>query len=45
MRTTSVPPVLAPNHQAYVIRAHRIRSAAVADMVRKVAQWVATASR
>jgi hypothetical protein len=37
-------PVLVPDHQAYIVRAHRMRSAAVANLVRQVARWVSSAA-
>jgi hypothetical protein len=38
-------PVLLPDRQAYVVRAHRIRSAVVAGLIRDVMRWVSAASR
>ncbi len=38
-------PILLPDRQAYVVRAHRIRSAVVAGLIRDFARWVSTAAR
>lgn len=38
-------PILLADRQAYVVRAHRLRGAAVAGLVRKLAGWVSTAAR
>jgi hypothetical protein len=37
--------VLVPNRQAYNVRAHRMRSAVVAGLIRDVVRWVSAASR
>ncbi len=37
-------PALVPDRQAYVVRAHRLRGAAMADLVRDLARWVSAAS-
>jgi hypothetical protein len=34
-----------PQVQAYAVRAHRIRGAVVAGLLRDIARWVSTASR
>jgi hypothetical protein len=41
----STPYPTIPEVQAYAVRAHRMRGAVVATLVRNVAQWIATASR
>ena len=38
-------PVLAPDRQVYINRAHRIRGAVVADLIRDIARWVSLAAR
>jgi len=38
-------PVLAADRQAHVVRAHRLRSAVVAGLVRDVVRWVSIAAR
>jgi len=38
-------PVLTGDRQAYIMRAHRIRSAVVASLIRDVVRWVSAASR
>jgi len=38
-------PVLVHDRQVYLLRAHRMRSAAIADLVRKVARLVSSAAR
>jgi len=38
-------PALVPDHQAYVMRAHRLRGAVVAGLIRNFARWVSVASR
>jgi hypothetical protein len=39
------PPLLSSDRQAYVDRAHRLRAAAVASLVRDIARWVGGAAR
>ncbi|CAN5608375.1 hypothetical protein BH10PSE6_BH10PSE6_27780 [soil metagenome] len=41
----STPYPTIPEVQAYAVRAHRMRGAAVATLIRTVARWIATASR
>jgi hypothetical protein len=41
----STPYPTIPQVQAYAIRAHRMRGAVVATLIRDVARWIATASR
>lgn len=41
----STPYPTIPQVQAYTVRAHRLRGAVVATLIRNVARWVATASR
>ena len=38
-------PQLAHDHQAYFVRARRLRSTAVAQMFRDIARWVSVAAR
>ena len=38
-------PILVADRQAYVVRAHRLRSAVVAGLIRDVVRWVSAASR
>ena len=38
-------PILVPDRQAYVIRAHRLRGAAVAGLLRDFVRWVSAAAR
>jgi hypothetical protein len=38
-------PVLVPDRQANVVRAHRMRGAVVAGLIRDLARWVSAASR
>ncbi len=38
-------PVLTGDRQVYVMRAHRIRGAVVAGLIRDVMRWVSSASR
>jgi hypothetical protein len=38
-------PILLPDRQAYVVRAHRARSAVVATLIRDLARWVSAAAR
>jgi hypothetical protein len=38
-------PVLVPNRQAYVVRAHRLRGAVVAGLIRDLARLMSAASR
>lgn len=38
-------PILLPDRQAYVVRAHRIRGAVVAGLIRDFVRWVSTAAR
>jgi hypothetical protein len=34
-----------PDRQAYIVRAHRMRSAAVVDLIRDFVRWVSAAAR
>jgi hypothetical protein len=38
-------PSLSVDHQRYMVRAHRLRSAAVAGLFRELARWVSHAAR
>ena len=38
-------PILVPDRQAYVVRAHHLRSAVVARLVREFVRWVSVAAR
>jgi hypothetical protein len=38
-------PVLVADRQAYVVRAHRLRGAVVAGLIRDVVRWLSAASR
>ena len=38
-------PALAVDHQRYMVRAHRLRSAAIAGLFRDLARWVSHAAR
>ena len=38
-------PFLAADHQAHIVRAHRMRSAVVAGLIRDIARWVSFAAR
>ncbi|MFI5000101.1 MAG: hypothetical protein ACHQK9_09500 [Reyranellales bacterium] len=38
-------PFLVADHQAYIVRAHRQRSAVVAGLIRDIARWVSQAAR
>jgi len=38
-------PVLVADRQAYIVRAHRMRSAVVAGLIRDLARWVSAVSR
>ena len=39
------PPQLSDDRQIHIERAHRLRSAAVADLMRDIARWVSRAAR
>jgi hypothetical protein len=41
----STPYPTIPQVQAYAVRAHRMRGAVVATLIRDVARWIAIASR
>jgi hypothetical protein len=41
----STPYPTLPQVQAYAIRAHRLRGAVVATLIRDVARWIAVAAR
>lgn len=41
----STPYPTIPEVQAYAVRAHRMRGAVVATLIRNVTRWIATASR
>lgn len=38
-------PILTGDHQAHIVRAHRLRSAAAANLVRGLVRWISTAAR
>jgi hypothetical protein len=38
-------PILASDRQAHIVRAHRIRGAVVASLIRDLARWVSAAAR
>jgi len=38
-------PILLHDRQAYIVRAHRMRSAVVANLIRDLARWVSAAAR
>ena len=38
-------PILVHDRQAYVVRAHRMRGAVVAGLIRDFARWVSAAAR
>ena len=38
-------PILVGDHQPYIVRAHRMRSAVVAGLIRDVVRWVSAAAR
>jgi hypothetical protein len=38
-------PILLADRQAYVVRAHRMRGAVVATLIRDLARWVSAAAR
>jgi hypothetical protein len=38
-------PVLVADRRAYVVRAHRLRGAVVAGLIRDVVRWVSAAAR
>ena len=38
-------PILLPDRQAYVVRAHRLRGAVVATLIRGLARWISAAAR
>jgi len=38
-------PVLVADRQAHIVRAHRMRSAVVAGLIRDVVRWVSAAAR
>ena len=38
-------PLLVPDHQAYAVRAHHLRSAVVAGVIRQIVRWISAASR
>jgi hypothetical protein len=38
-------PILAPDRQVHITRAHRMRSAVVAGLFRDIARWVSFAAR
>lgn len=41
----STPYPTIPQVQAYAVRAHRMRGAAVATLIRDVARWISVAAR
>jgi hypothetical protein len=41
----STPYPTLPQVQAYAVRAHRLRGAVVATLIRDVARWIAVAAR
>jgi hypothetical protein len=42
---TAPYPLLAQDHQTYVVRARRLRGSAVARLIRDIARWVSIAAR
>jgi len=38
-------PILIGEHQAYIVRAHRMRSAVAAGLIREVVRWISGAAR
>ena len=38
-------PILLADRQAYVVRAHRLRGAVVATLIRNLVSWVSAAAR
>jgi len=38
-------PVLTADYQAHVARAHRLRNAAAATLIRDLVRWISTAAR
>jgi hypothetical protein len=38
-------PILLADRQAYVVRAHRMRGAVVATLIRDLARWISAAAR
>ncbi len=38
-------PVLTGDHHPHIVRAHRLRSAVVAGLIRDVVRWVSVAAR
>ncbi|HEX9524090.1 MAG TPA: hypothetical protein VK681_06765 [Reyranella sp.] len=38
-------PILLADRQAYIVRAHRMRGAVVATLIRDLARWVSAAAR
>jgi hypothetical protein len=38
-------PILLADRQAYIVRAHRLRGAVVATLIRDLARWVSAAAR
>jgi hypothetical protein len=38
-------PILVADRQAHVVRAHRLRGAVVAGLIRDVVRWISAASR
>ena len=38
-------PILVPDRKAYVVEAHRMRSAVVAGLIRDLVRWVSAAAR
>ncbi len=38
-------PMLVPDRHIYIARAHRMRSAAMAGLIRDIARWVSFAAR
>ena len=38
-------PILMPDRQPHIVRAHRMRSAVVANLIRDFARWVSAAAR
>jgi hypothetical protein len=38
-------PILLPDRQPHIVRAHRMRSAVVANLIRDFARWISAAAR
>lgn len=38
-------PLLSADHQAYIMRAHRLRGSAAAELIRHITRWLSAAAR